>query len=242
MASKFNSFFSQKSSTPVSSAKLFAIKEAYKTIRTNILLNLEDKPCHILSITSSLPGEGKSTSSINLAISIAQFDKKVLMIDADLRKKKASKYLKYNSTKGLTDLVKGEVKFEDVVNVTKYPNFDFISSGTYANNPSEILASRSMKTLLDELSKKYDFILIDTPPVNIVSDALPLIRISDGVVLVVREMVATYKDFKKLLSNLGLIKANILGIIYIGTDETTPYYHSANYGHKYNKYSSYYSE
>lgn len=227
------------SGSAIPSATLFAIKEAYKSIRTNIVLNLDSKPCHIIVVTSSLPGEGKSTSSINLAISIAQFEKKVLMIDADLRKTKASKYMKLNSSLGLTDVVKQEAKFEDVVNTTKHPNFHFLSTGTVVNNPAEILASRSMNHLLEELSTKYDFIIIDTPPVNVVSDALPLIRQSDGVVLVARELVITAKDFKKLVTNLELIKANILGLIYIGTDSTQPYYHSKNYFGKYGKYSQY---
>lgn len=223
----------------IPSATLFAIKEAYKSIRTNIILNLDEKPCHVIVVTSSLPGEGKSTSSINLAISISQFEKKVLMIDADLRKTKASKYMQLNSSLGLTDVVKQEAKFEDVVNKTKYPNFEFLSTGTSVNNPAEILASRSMTTLLNELRDKYDFIIIDTPPVNVVSDALPLIRYSDGVVIVARELVITAKDFRKLIDNLELIKAEILGLIYIGTDSTQPYYHSKNYFGKYGKYSNY---
>lgn len=227
------------SSNEIPATTLFAVKEAYKSIRTNIILNLDDKPCHTIVLTSSLPGEGKSTSSINLAIAIAQFEKKVLMIDADLRKTKASRYMKLNSTLGLTDVVKQEAKFEDVVNKTKHENFDFLSSGTIVNNPAEILASRAMSSLLSELSTKYDYILIDTPPVNVVSDALPLIRTADGVVVVARELVITAKDFNKLITGLKMIKANILGLIYIGTDSTQPYYHSKSYYGKYGKYSQY---
>ena len=101
-----------------------------------------------------------------------------------------------------------------------------------------------MNTLLDTVSELYDFILIDTPPVNVVSDALPLIRKADGVILVAREFVITTKDFNKLLTNLKMIDANILGIIYIGTDSTQPYYHSKSYYgrgyyHKYGKYNGY---
>lgn len=220
-------------------ATLFAIKEAFKSIRTNIILNLDEKPCHIMAVTSSLPGEGKSTSSINLSIAISQLDKKVLMIDADLRKTKASRYLKLNSTLGLTDLVKQEVKAEDVINKTKHPNFFFLSSGSPVSNPAEILASRSMNNLLEQLSKNYDYIIIDTPPINVVSDALPLIRNSDGVIVVARELVITSKDFGKLYNNLKMIKANILGLIYIGTDSTQPYYHSKNYFGRYGKYAKY---
>lgn len=239
--SLFNETAMESNPNSVSSTTLFAIKEAYKTVRTNLILNLDDKPCHIITLTSSVSGEGKSTSSINLAIAIAQFDKKVLMIDADLRKKRASKYLKLHSTVGLTDVVKGNTTFASAVNTTKYPNLDFLSSGANVSNPAEILASRAMNVLLDEISKNYDFIIIDTPPVNIVSDALPLIRRSDGVILVARELIITTKDFNKLISNLKIIDAKILGIIYIGTDITQPYYHSKGYFGKdyYNKYNGY---
>lgn len=218
---------------------LFALREAYKSIRTNIILNLDEKLCHTIVVTSSLPGEGKSTSSINLAIAIAQFEKKVLMIDADLRKTKASKYMKLSSTLGLTDVVKQEAKLDDVINKTKYENFDFLSSGTIVNNPAEILASRAMNNLLSELNTRYDYIIIDTPPVNVVSDALPLIRTSDGVVVVAREHLITAKDFNKLVTGLKMIKANILGLIYIGSDASRPYYRSKNYYGRYGKYSSY---
>ena len=235
------------SDSPISSTTLFAVREAYKTIRTNIILNLDEKPCHIITLTSSVAGEGKSTSSINLAIAIAQFDKKVLMIDGDLRKKRASRYLEYTSTTGLTDVVKGDATFDSAVNVTKYPNFDFLSTGSTVANPAEILASRAMNNLLDELSTRYEFIIIDTPPVNVVSDALPLIKRSDGVILVARELVITTKDFSKLLTNLQMIDAKILGVIYIGTDSTQPYYHGRSYYgrsyyHKYDKYSGYENE
>ncbi len=231
----------------VSSTTLFAIKEAYKTIRTNLILNLDDNPCHLITVTSSVAGEGKSTSSINLAIAIAQFDKKVLLIDGDLRKRRASRYLKYHSTVGLTDVVRGEATFADAVNVTKYPNLDFLSSGASVNNPAEILASRSMNLLLDEVSQKYEFIIIDTPPVNVVSDALPVIKRSDGVILVARELIITTKEFNKLITSLKMIEANILGVIYIGTDSTQPYYHrkgyyGKNYYHKYGGYNTYDSE
>lgn len=231
--------FDISSQDSVSSTTLFAIKEAYKTVRANLLLNLEEKDCHVISVTSSISGEGKSTSSINLAIAIAQFDKKVLMIDGDLRKKRATKYLNFSNTRGLTDVINGEVDIKDAINVTKYPNFEFLSSGHSVNNPAEMLASNSMNTLMAELKSRYDFIIIDTPPVNVVSDALPVIKSSDGVILVLREFVVSVKDLNKLIDNMNMIKANILGIIYIGTDSTQPYYHSGYNRSYYKKYSHY---
>ncbi len=234
------SFFTSKfinkesnDSASVSSVALFTMKEAYKTIRANLLLNLEEKPCHVITITSSLAGEGKSTSAINLAIAIAQFNKKVLVIDADLRKRKASKYLKYSSGKGLSDVLKEEVDFDKAVNVTKYPNLDFLSTGTFTSAPSETLASLAMTHLLEKLETMYEYIIIDTPPVNVVADALPIIKQSEGVVVVARENVVTTDDLDKLLDSLNMIKANIFGIVYIGNDSNQPYNHKYYYGNKY---------
>lgn len=232
-------FNAKLNSNSLSAATMFAIKESYKTIRTNLLLNLDENRCHTIVVTSSLSGEGKSTSSINVAISISQFEKRVLMIDADLRKSKASKYMNLNSTLGLSDVLRKEKAFDEVVNTTNHPNLHFLSSGSTVYNPADMLGSKAMTALLQDLSTKYDFIIIDTPPVNVVSDALPLIKQSDGVVLVAREMVVTNKDFKKLLTSLEMIKANILGLVYIGTDSTQPYYHSKDYYGKYGKYSYY---
>jgi capsular exopolysaccharide synthesis family protein len=147
--------------------------------------------------------------------------------------------MKLNSTLGLSEVLKGEASFDDVVNTTKYQNFEFLSSGGHITNPAEMLASRAMNNLLSSLKEKYDFIIIDTPPVNVVSDALPLIKNSDGVVLVAREMMVTYREFNKLIASLEMINANILGIIYIGTDDTVPYYHTRSYKHTYEKYNKY---
>ena len=130
-------------------------------------------------------------------------------------------------------ILAGKVKLEDAIIHTKHENLDFITAGMEVPNPSELLASDEMRLLLKSLESSYDYILIDTPPITIVSDALPLIKISDGVVLVARELTLHRKEFSKLISNLKLISANILGIIYIGTDTTHPYYHSKGY---YNRY------
>ena len=236
-------------SDKTSSTSFFALKEAYKTIRTNLVLNLDPKPCHIITLTSSLAGEGKSTSSINLAIAIAKFNKKVLMIDGDLRKKKASKYLDFHLAKGLTDIINGNVELDKAISPTKYKNFDFIATGSTVSNPAEILASKEMSNILDTLSERYEYIILDTAPVNVVSDALPLIKKSEGVIIVARENLISKKDFDKLITNLDMIDANILGIIYIGTDSTQPYYHGKSYYAKkyydrygkYGKYSGYHS-
>ncbi len=216
-------------STP--SNTVFAIKESLKTIRANIVLSLDQNGCKKLVITSSNPSEGKTTTAVNLAIALSMADKRVLLVDNDLRKQKVGKLLKLKHYRGFTDIIKGDVVFDDVVNTTKYPNLHILSAGSSVINPSEIVASEPVSDFFNSISDRYDFILCDTPPVNVVSDSLPLTKISDGVLFVVRELVTTQKELKKALSSLSLIDAKILGIIYLGSDSTQPYYHS-----KYGKY------
>lgn len=210
--------FSEITDGTISSTALFSVKEAYKTIRTNLILNLDDKPCHVFAITSSQTHEGKTTSSINLSIALAQCDKKVLMIDCDLRRKNATKYLGYSGTLGLSDVVRGKNHHGEVIIETQYPGFAFLSAGTTVSNPAEVLASRAMENFLELAKKDYDFIILDTPPINIVSDALPLISISEGAIIVARRDITTTIELKKLFSSLGIIQANVVGMIYIGSD------------------------
>ncbi len=230
----------------IPSDAVFAIKEAYKTIRANIILSLVKDECKKLVVASSVPGEGKTTTSINLSIALAMVDKKVLLVDADLRKSRVGKYLKLNHHKGLTDIIRDEAKFEDVVNVTKYPNLHILASGSSVINPAEVIASKLTERFFEKISADYDYIIFDVPPINIVSDAYPLIKMSDGILFVARELITTHKELKKALSSLSLIDANVLGLVYVGTDSTEPYYHSGRYGKygygkygKYGKYSSY---
>ncbi len=220
---------------------VFAIKEAYKTIRANIVLSLVKDGCKRIVVTSSVPGEGKTTTSINLAIALSMVDKKVLLIDADLRKSRIGKYLKLQHNRGLTDIIRQEAEFDEVINVTKYPNLHILASGSSVINPAEVIASKLTQMFLDSISEKYDYIILDAPPINIVSDALPLIKDSDGVLFVARELLTTHREIKKALSSLSLIEANVLGLVYIGSDTTQPYYHSSYYGRygKYGKYGKY---
>ena len=220
---------------------IFAIKESYKTIRANIVLSLVKDGCKKLVITSSVPAEGKTTTSINLAIALSMVDKKVLLIDSDLRKNRIGKYLKLQHNKGLTDIIRDEATFEEVLNITKFPNLHILASGSSVINPAEVIASKLTQMFLDKVSENYDYIILDAPPINIVSDALPLIKNSDGVIFVAREMFTNHREIKKALSSLSLIEAPILGLVYIGSDTTQPYYHSTYYGRygKYGKYGKY---
>lgn len=220
------------------SSVVFAVKESFKTIRANLILSLKKDGCNKVVLTSSLPSEGKTTTSINLSIALSMVDKKVLLVDADLRKRKVGKFVRLNHYRGLTDIIRGDVTFDEVVNVTKYPNLHILASGSSVLNPSEVLASKLCEDFFKQIEDKYDYIIFDAPPINIVSDALPLIKYCDGVLVVAREYLTTHKELKKALTSLSMIDANVLGLIYIGSDSTQPYYHS-KHGYGYGRYGKY---
>lgn len=203
----------------ISSDLKFRIEEAYKSIRANIMFSVVKKGCKIIVVSSSLPNEGKTTTTVNLAASISQADQRVLLIDGDLRKPKIHQYFSVSSAPGLTDYLsdvasaRHKMDIFGIIHPTKYDNLSVITSGTIPPNPAELLGSDFMRDFLNGISKDFDYIIIDTPPLNVVSDALPLIRESDGIVLVVRDNQTTHPELQKALSSLEFIDAKILGFV-----------------------------
>ena len=203
----------------ISSDLKFRIEEAYKSIRANIMFSVVKKGCKIIVVSSSLPNEGKTTTTVNLAASISQADQRVLLIDGDLRKPKIHQYFSVSSAPGLTDYLsdvasaRHKMDIFGIIHPTKYENLSVITSGTIPPNPAELLGSDFMRDFLNGISKDFDYIIIDTPPLNVVSDALPLIRESDGVVLVVRDNQTTHPELQKALLSLEFIDAKILGFV-----------------------------
>ncbi len=230
---------------PIQPALKFRIEESYKAIRTNIMFSIMKKGCKTIVISSSNPNEGKTTTTVNLAISIAQADHRVLLIDADLRKPKVHHYFSVANSPGLTNYLGDSISMKkkadlfSVIHPTDYENLSILCSGSIPPNPAELLSSELMSDFLDEISSKYDYIIIDTPPINVVSDALPLIREADGVVLVVRQNQTTHPDLQKALSSLDFIDAKLLGFVVnfveskAGRRYTYKGYGYSNYGYGY---------
>lgn len=204
----------------------FKITEAYKTIRTNIAFSFTKKGCKKIIISSSCPAEGKSTMSVNVAVAMAQTDVKVLLIDADLRRPKVHRFLSVNNAPGITNYLSSMNTKEEVIRETQFPNLKVVTAGSLAPNPSEMLSSEAFKEFLEEMEKEFDYIIIDSTPLNVVADALPLIKLSDGVILVVREKVSTYTELDAAIKKLELIDAKILGIIYNGVAVSHHNYYS----------------
>lgn len=195
---------------------LAVVRESYKAIRTNLILSVVKSGCKKIVVTSSVPGEGKTTTSSNLAISLAQTDKKVLLIDSDLRKPDVYRAMSLHNDPGFTNVLTGLVSFEDAVNETPYPNLHVLCAGISVPNPSELLACEATSEFISQMEEKYDYVIFDTPPINTVSDALPIIRLSDGTVMVVRQNNSTTTEIEKAIKSIEFINGRILGFVFNG--------------------------
>lgn len=192
----------------------FMYKESYRNLRTNLEFLTLDQDKKVISVTSSISGEGKSCISINLALILSASKKKVLLIDADLRKPSVHKYLKQINQKGLSSIIytaDGNIQ-DNIINVPDL-NFDIMLSGPKCPNPAELLGSRRMEELISILKKYYDYIVIDTSPVGVVTDAAILSKVVDGMVYVVKQNYATKPQITAAYKNLTNVNANVLGVI-----------------------------
>lgn len=194
----------------------FAMKEAYRTLRTNIRFALQGEGCKKFCITSSSQGEGKSITMLNLAITFAETGQKVLLIDADLRRPAISRLLVEKATPGLSNVLAGLADENQVLRPNVRPNLDVIFSGDIPPNPAELLDSDRMKELLRNLSKYYDYILVDTPPVNVVSDACVVANLLDGALLLARQGRSRKDSLKRAVNNLNLAGVKLLGCVFNG--------------------------
>lgn len=206
--------------------------EAYRTLRTNLQFAGVDREVKMILVTSTGPSEGKSTTVANLSVVLAQAGHNVLLIDADMRKPTAHHFFRATNRRGLSHLLSQQMKIEDVVQKTFIEGLHLITSGPVPPNPAEMLGSKRMKALLQNLRDTYDYVLLDALPVIAVTDAQLLAGQVDGVLLVVhsgktnREMAAKAKD---LLLN---VKANLLGAVLNKQKMKRNNYYAYYYGEK----------
>lgn len=189
------------------------IAEAYRTLRTNIQFSSFDKKVQTIMLTSSGPGEGKSTTSSNLAVVMAESGAKTILIDCDQRKPRLHKIFLTSNQNGLSDILAGKVKFEEAVKETAVENLSLLTSGTRPPNPSELLASEKMRGFIEALRDRYEYIIIDTPPVIAVTDAQLLSRYADGCLLVIASSQAEREAAVKAKQLLDKVNAKILGVV-----------------------------
>lgn len=222
----------------LSAASPFAYAEAYKTLRTNLSFASISKQYKKIILTSAIPNEGKSTVAVNLAITLAEAGARVLVVDCDLRNPTLHRLLRVkNGTAGnLTALLTGMLQLQECVFHHPKFNCDFITAGVVPPNPAELLGSERMAQLLEELSWQYDYVICDTPPVSVVTDAAALSRFCDGVILVVRQNMSTKDQVRTAKRNLEAVQANIIGTILSCYDLSADSKESTG---KYNGYYSY---
>ena len=213
------------------------ISEQYRIVRTNIQFSMLDKKFKTLAFTSASPGEGKTTTIANLAVTLAGQGEKVLLVDADLRKPTIHQMMEVRNQPGLTGLINKRVTSnkeipskKTIFPAPKISNLYIMPSGPIPPNPSELLASKMMEDLISELSEEYDWILFDTPPVLAVTDAQILGSRCDGVILVLRSHETEKKELMKAIELLDKAKINLIGTIMNGVDQKEMGYNYRYYG------------
>jgi capsular exopolysaccharide family len=189
------------------------IAEAYRSLRTNILFSSIDEPVKTLMVTSCQSGDGKTTTIANLAVAFSQEGKRVLLIDADLRRPTLHTFFMQSNQSGLTNILSNQMEWQDAVYSTSIENLFFIGSGPTPPNPSEMLGSKKMNRLMEELSAHYDMILFDAPPSLVVTDGLVLASKCDGVIAVISVGVTKRQQVKKMYAGLEHVKARLLGVV-----------------------------
>lgn len=202
------------------------VSEQFRTIRSNLLFSENGMYLKTLGITSSGPGEGKSTIAANLAIVLADQQHKVLLIDADLRKPSIHRIFKKPNTKGLTSLLHNQsLPVKNVIRRSKVENLFLITSGPTPTNPSELLSSNQMSNLIELFKANFDMIIFDLPPTIAVTDAQIMSTKVDGTILVVRNNVAYKEAVDKAVDLLTTVGANLAGFIFNGAERkvTDPY-------------------
>lgn len=213
----------------------YRASESYKSLRTNIEFCGRDQK--VIAITSCTPNEGKSAVSLNLAASLAETGKKVIFIDADLRKSVLLGRLKVNEkVYGLTNYIAGQCQLSDAVVGTNYPTLSMICAGTVPPNPAELLGSPAFTQMMEYLRNYYDYIIIDTPPLGSVIDSAIIAKVCDGVAIVVAANTVSYKFVRKIKEQLERTDCKILGVILNKVDMSENGYYGRYYGKYYGRY------
>jgi len=214
------------------------VAEAYRALRTSILLSSVSHPPRTILVTSSVPQDGKTMTSVNAAIVLAQQGKRILLVDADLRRPSVHKIFGLGGKIGLSNILTGGAKISDAVQATAQPNLFILPAGPVPPHPSELLSSSFMQELLKIFRDEYDHVIIDSPPVISVTDAVLLSVQADAVILIIRSGQTTNALVRRSRDLLLSVNANILGVVVNAADLTSPDYYNYYYGSKYNYYTS----
>lgn len=216
----------------------FQIKESYKIARTNIDYSIIKKGCKKIAFTSAAKGDGKTITAINISLALAQkVGTKVLIIDCDLRRPRVHSALKLAPVPGIANYLNDECSYDDIIKNTNSPNLYAVCYGAIPPNPSELMSSTAMEDFIKKVEEDFDYIIFDTPPVGVVIDAVPIIKSSDGVVIVVKNNATTYPQLNNTIDALKRADSKILGVIINkvkpeGISKKKYYYKDYYYGDK----------
>lgn len=217
----------------------FSYVEAYKTLRTNLDFAASSSKAKCILVTSALPDESKSTVSINIALSMADSGKSVALVECDLRKPTLRRYLRLNSSKlGLSSVLSGAAVLEECIQVIPEKTIAVIAAGVIPPNPSELLNQERMCAVIHELKEQYDYVILDAPPISVVTDAAVVGRMADGALLVVRSRYAPTRLIRTALGQLQAMDIRVLGAVVTRLDTKKSAwrsgYHYGDYRYGYN--------
>ena len=223
----------------------FAASESYKLLRTKLQFAFAaDSGSRVIGITSAMIGEGKSLTAINLAYSLAELGKRVILLDGDMRRPTQAEKLGLNKKPGLSSCLTGQSDLDNLIQCCTVAGedkaFHVITAGQNPPNPAELLSSFMMDTTLDALRKHYDYIIIDLPPIKEVSDALAVADKLDGMLMVVRQNHCNRVDLNATLRQLAFVNAKVLGVVFNGVADTGKSYGKKYYNRYYRGYGHYY--
>jgi capsular exopolysaccharide synthesis family protein len=206
--------------------------EAFRTLRTNLIFSQSVQALRTIVVTSASPGEGKTTTAANLAVSFAQHGMRVLLIDCDLRRARLHKVFSIGREPGITEMVLGREDPDAVTRETDTPGLYVIPSGVLPPNPSELVGGERMRKCLAQLSEAFDLIILDTPPLLAASDGAILSTLSDGVVLVLRAGATESEAAQQAIQQLNSVGARVVGAVLNDPDAKVPMY-SGYYHYEY---------
>lgn len=207
----------------------FLVQEAYKTLRTNVMFSLPGSGCKCVGITSPTPGDGKSTTAANLAISLAQINKRVLLIDCDMRLPSVASKFNIEAIPGLSDYLVGQARIEDSVRKSEQHGIHILPSGNIPPDSTGLLEDKQLEHLFNAFRKIYDYVIVDLPPVTSVPDAVILSKYLDGYLLTIWQNKTRHGDIKSMLKQLQMTNARVLGFVTTGVSTNEKKYYKYQY-------------
>lgn len=191
----------------------FSVQEAYRALRTNVLFSLPGAECKCIGVTSPNPGDGKSTTSANLAISLAQIGKRVILVDCDMRLPTVANKFRIQAIPGLSDFLVGQCRIEEAVRNVEAFHMSVLPAGSVPPDPTGLLEARQLESLFNGLRKIYDFIIVDLPPVLSVPDAVILSKHIDGYLMAVKEGYTRHRAVSDTIKHMRIADVRLLGFV-----------------------------